>query len=53
MGGIISGCVAAVVLVLYMNKNLPNKGGRKNVHRKGQPSSGSPTAISLDEEKTA
>jgi hypothetical protein len=51
MGGIISGCVAAVVLVIYMNKVLPPK-GKRNM-KKGLPTSGSPSHITLDDEKTA
>jgi hypothetical protein len=55
MGGIISGGVAAVVMVIYMNKTMPiKKGAGKRLSRKGGPSSGFPDEeICLDEEKQA
>lgn len=51
--GLVSGAIAAVVLVAYMSKQNMKKKKYTTKSRRGGPSSGSPLTSALDEEKSA
>ena len=52
LGGVILGSIAAVFLVIYLNKTAKGKSKARGLKSRKGPTSGSPI-LSLDEEKDA